>query len=107
MNEIDIIKLRKKLSVTQEKLAEMLGVTLRTVQNYEAGGVVPKSKYAILHNIKKETLNSDFVIEDTVIDEQKTKNNSTSNVSYVPLLPVSAYGGSLNEFVVSVKDSEC
>lgn len=30
-----------------------------------------------------------------------------NNVSSIPLLPVSAQGGSLNDFVVSVKDSDC
>jgi phage repressor protein C with HTH and peptisase S24 domain len=30
-----------------------------------------------------------------------------SDVIYVPLLPLSAQGGNLNDFVVSVKDSEC
>ena len=28
-------------------------------------------------------------------------------INYVPLLPISAQGGSLNDFVVSVKDSDC
>lgn len=51
MREIDIKKIRDKIGVSQEKLAEMIGVSLRTIQNYEAGGVIPKSKYVILHNI--------------------------------------------------------
>lgn len=30
----------------------MLGVALRTVHNWESGGVIPKSKYAILQNLQ-------------------------------------------------------
>lgn len=48
MSEINIKELRKKLGVSQEKLAELLGVHHRTIQNYETGGVVPKAKYALL-----------------------------------------------------------
>jgi DNA-binding XRE family transcriptional regulator len=51
MNEINIKNLRKKKGISQEKLAEMLGVHLRTVQNYEGGGVIPKAKHAILRNM--------------------------------------------------------
>lgn len=54
MNSFDIKKLRDKLDVSQEKLAEMVGVSLRTIQNYESGGVIPKSKYAILHKLAEE-----------------------------------------------------
>jgi transcriptional regulator with XRE-family HTH domain len=48
MNDFDIKKLREMLNISQEKFAEMLGVSLRTIQNYESGGVIPKSKYAML-----------------------------------------------------------
>jgi SOS-response transcriptional repressor LexA len=36
----------------------------------------------------------------------KTENEETE-VIYVPLLPISAQGGTLNDFIVSVKDSDC
>lgn len=32
---------------------------------------------------------------------------SNEEVIYVPLLPISAQGGTLNDFIVSVKDSDC
>ncbi len=37
-------KLRKEKGMTQTELADSLGITLRTVQNYEAGSVHPKSR---------------------------------------------------------------
>lgn len=39
MNEIR--EQRKRLGMTQEELAKRLGVSTRTVQNWEQGGVVP------------------------------------------------------------------
>jgi transcriptional regulator with XRE-family HTH domain len=52
MNGIDVKALRKKLHLSQTKLAELLGVHFRTVQNYEKGGVIPKSKRTILSNLE-------------------------------------------------------
>lgn len=40
----DIISVRKKLGLTQEKLAETLGVSLNTVSRWERGEVSPSAK---------------------------------------------------------------
>jgi hypothetical protein len=37
----------------------------------------------------------------------KTDINNADDVIYIPLLPIAAQGGSLNDFIVSVKDSDC
>ncbi|GAB1462212.1 helix-turn-helix domain-containing protein [Pedobacter sp.] len=59
MNEINILELRKSLKLTQEQLAELIGVSKRTIVNYEKGEVIPQSKSAILHRLKNEK--SDFI----------------------------------------------
>lgn len=51
MNEFDIKKIREELNVSQEKLAEMLGVHPRTVQNWESGTTIPKAKHVILREL--------------------------------------------------------
>lgn len=56
MNGEEILKKRTELKLTQNELAEILGVSLRTVQNYEAGKVIPSSKDAIIRSF----LNSDI-----------------------------------------------
>lgn len=57
MSTIKIKELRDRLGVSQEKLANMLGVHTRTIQNWEAGGKIPNAKHAILHRIEMgETL---------------------------------------------------
>ncbi len=45
---MDIKKLRAQLNVTQQELAEMCGVTLRTVQNWETGRPIPERALRLL-----------------------------------------------------------
>lgn len=52
MKDLDIKKIREKLGISQEKLAEMVGVHARTVQNWERGTKIPSSKHAILRNLQ-------------------------------------------------------
>ena len=54
MNDIDIKKIRKELGLTQVELAKRLGVDTKTVQNWEYGSNIPKSKHAILRNLIKK-----------------------------------------------------
>lgn len=51
MNALDIKKRRKELKLTQQKLADLIGVSLKTVSNYENDGIIPESKKALLHRI--------------------------------------------------------
>lgn len=51
MKDIDIKEIREKLGVSQETLAEMLGVHPRTVQNWESGSNIPRSKHAMLRDL--------------------------------------------------------
>lgn len=51
MNDLDIKKIRTKLGLTQKQLAEMVGVSVNTIQNWESGGNIPKSKHPILQSL--------------------------------------------------------
>lgn len=42
---------REELGLTQSELATLIGVSLRTIQNYEKDGVIPSSKHEILRNV--------------------------------------------------------
>ncbi|MDD7529536.1 MAG: LexA family transcriptional regulator [Prevotellaceae bacterium] len=99
MNKIDIREIREKLGVSQEKLAEMIGVHPRTVQNWESGSKIPYSKYTILHNL---SIKSQQYAGGSEVPVQIEK-----EYNLVPLIPISAQGGTLNDFVVSVKESDC
>lgn len=54
VSSLDIKQFREKQGLTQSELAELVGVTLRTIQNYEAGGEIPKSKDVIFHMLFKQ-----------------------------------------------------
>ena len=51
MNDLDIKKIRETLGISQEQLAEMVGVHPRTIQNWESGTTIPKSKHAMLRDL--------------------------------------------------------
>lgn len=73
MKGLEIKKNRKKLNLTQAELAIQLGVSLKTVSNYEKGEVIPETKRVLLHNIFKKlneehgefTIESQNKVEDT------------------------------------------
>ena len=100
MSEINIKNIREKLGLSQEELARKVGVSPRTVQNWEAGRVIPKSKHEILLKIESG--------ESAILKPQQYSGGENFETpDFVPLLPISAQGGSLDDFFVSVKDSEC
>ena len=55
MNGLDIKEIRAHLGVTQAELAKRLGVSERTVQNWESGTTIPESKHALLRGLKPQT----------------------------------------------------
>ena len=54
--EINVKKFREQLNMTQQKFANELGVTLKTVQNWEAGRPVPDSIRKLVQYIYKERM---------------------------------------------------
>lgn len=92
MNEINIKKIREKLNLSQEAFAERLGVHPRTVQNWESGGTIPKSKHAILCDLMnnkhvvnggQHVNNGDAVNGNKIIEERETEiTEQTSALMY-------------------------
>lgn len=54
MNALELKEARKKSGLTQEELALKLGISLKTLSNYENGKPIPKSKHAILLSFLNE-----------------------------------------------------
>lgn len=71
MDELDVKQLRKKLGLSQSELADILGVHYRTVQNWETGTPIPKTKYTILCKL---------INGETPTITAKATNNSTAKV---------------------------
>lgn len=96
MNGLEVKGIRDKLGVSQEKLAEMVGVHPRTVQNWESGSKIPASKHAILRSL--------------LLEPQQYSGGDIEEVeptTLVPLLPVSALGGTLSDFSMQVMNADC
>jgi len=51
MNALQIKENRKRLKLTQDGLGKLLGVSKRTIINYENGEVIPESKSELLRQI--------------------------------------------------------
>ena len=77
----------RKIGITQEEAAIRLKITRRTLQNWFA---LPELDANISQNVKN-ILGIEVGIA----------------AKMIPLLPLAAQGGSLNEFIVSVKADDC
>lgn len=112
MNALDIKENRKKLKLTQEELAKLLGVSKRTVINYEKGEVIPETKSELLRKIFSESENeiprkvkyiNDVVVLNTDEEIEVFRNKNGINFYLypddsikieVPVLPFEAYASS-------------
>ena len=65
----DIKELRRTLGISQKELAQKLGVSTRTIANYEAGGVIPVNKrflfICLLSNTNSINIKGDSNITNT------------------------------------------
>ena len=51
IEELNIKSEREKRNLTQQEFADLLGVTRKTIANYEAGGKIPSSKKVLFQEI--------------------------------------------------------
>jgi DNA-binding XRE family transcriptional regulator len=89
MKAIDIKEIRKKFGWRQDELAEKIGVSRKTITNYETGGVIPESKKVLLLSLLSNTVletASEFIPRapmdsfDRKIREVKEKINSRNEI---------------------------
>lgn len=72
---LNIKQLRKELKLSQESLAKKLGVTSRTVQNWEAGKEIPSSSMSALEDLAKTVS-----IQTNGVGGQQGNNNTQFNM---------------------------
>jgi len=72
MNNLEIIELRKKFNLTQDELANLVGVSRRTIINWEDGKTIPKAMQNILETIAQK--------ESVEIGSQRRKNQIEDGV---------------------------
>lgn len=51
MKSLEVKENRKRLGLTQKDLAKLIGVSLKTISNYEKGEVIPDSKKELLRSV--------------------------------------------------------
>lgn len=110
MNNIQLRENRKRYKMTQQDLADELGIDRRTVINYEKGEPIPHSKIKLLEHIfsEKEKLYDISNAQPLVVkDPQELYANKNGNVFFeedgklyvsVKLVPVKAFGSYLSDF---------
>lgn len=83
MTDLELKELRQKLDLTQVQLAKLIGVDVKTIQNWESGRKIPRSKDGILRSLiahphvvfggqhvqNGDAINGDKIIERTVETE--------------------------------------
>ncbi|WP_106791686.1 helix-turn-helix transcriptional regulator [Aquimarina sp. Aq78] len=82
MNSLEVKNNRKKYNLTQGQLAKMIGVSKKTIANYEAGETIPNTKRVILHRVfdelkqnKQETEHDGDISSDKEIEYLKKINS--------------------------------
>lgn len=73
MDTTDVKSIRKNLNKTQDEFAKMLGVTAKTIRNWEAGYTIPATKKEILQQYKIGNITGN-IFESNNEAEKKTDN---------------------------------
>lgn len=100
---IDIKKFREENKIKQKDICEILGIAQPYLSAIENGTrPLNDDKFKLLYkhygDIVMRYQNKNVII---------TIDNSQFEVNTVPLLPIAAQGGSLNDFIISIKESDC
>lgn len=81
----DIEKLRNLLDLTQESFASRLGVSARTIQNWESGKVIPKSKLTMLKELAAKFPKESFSLFEATDSPNAGFGNEMSGISSIDL----------------------
>lgn len=77
INSNDVKKLRAMLGITQKELAEKLGVSIKTIANYEGNGVIPINKQLMIDNMLKNAHNVTITGDGNIANAGDIKGNIT------------------------------
>lgn len=102
MNGLELKEKRVALGFTQDELAKELGVSLKTIGNWENGGVIPKTKKELLRKYFEEISNNtqretkELLVNDAFEMEYVENNNSNSfikleNGQYLMTMPLAEH----------------
>lgn len=93
------------LKIKQKELASLLGISASYLTDIKKGNKSASSE--LLDKLLKIVSDAESEKEKILFTPSESLEVKTEMATSVLLIPISAQGGSLNEFVVSVKGSEC
>lgn len=93
------------LKIKQKELASLLGISASYLTDIKKGNKSASSE--LLDKLHKIVSDAESENEKILFTPSESLEVKTETATTVPLIPISAQGGSLNEFVVSIKGSEC
>jgi phage repressor protein C with HTH and peptisase S24 domain len=102
---IDFKEFRSANNFTQKEAAIYFGVSQAFISQLEK-----KTRPIPREFISKIKADGKLIMPETSVESAlptKTDINNADDIIYIPLFPIAAQGGSLNDFIVSVKDSDC
>lgn len=75
MNSLYIKENRKKLKLNQSELAKLIGVSTKTISNYETGETIPETKKEILYKILNQEKKPKFydIPENNILEDNFTQ----------------------------------
>lgn len=88
MDAQEIKRLRESLGLTQADLAKRIGVSLKTITNYETGGGIPASKQEILR----------LALSNNATPKHEATLIENPNIANIPLVSQYAYAGYMSGF---------
>lgn len=95
MTNLELKNLRKKLKLTQREFASLIGVDVKTIQNWEAGRAIPSSKDGILRQLESNP--------HIVFGGQHVENGDAVNGNKI----VEQIRDDVSEEKISIKSMEC
>ncbi len=89
MSDLEVKNIRKNLKISQTDLARLLGISLRTVQNWEAGEKIPNTKHEMLRSLTNDYKR----LKPTKEEEFEYKFGNRLHTIGIPLIPIEAMAG--------------
>jgi phage repressor protein C with HTH and peptisase S24 domain len=101
---IDVKRLRGKTGMTQVEFADKIGIKQSYLSEIETGrrGL----SRDVISKIQ-EYFDEEFLSKFDTLKAHVEQKEAEEDIIYVQMLPISAAAGSLNDFAVSVRDSDC
>ena len=83
MTKEDVKQIRESLHMTQEQFAEIMGVSPRTVSNWETGATIPKGKESHMRTLilRPQTIYGDVAMAGDVTGTHATVTNTTMSAN--------------------------